>query len=48
MIFSFHVLQVLIQLEQEQLITVDARRHAEQDAAEERNSVIVLQVLICS
>ncbi|TYI33103.1 hypothetical protein ES332_A04G108900v1 [Gossypium tomentosum] len=35
--------KVLMQLEQEQLITEDARKHAEQDAAEERNAVIVLQ-----
>ncbi|KAK8303285.1 hypothetical protein V6Z12_D04G141000 [Gossypium hirsutum] len=35
--------KVLMQLEKEQLITEDARKHAEQDAAEERNAVIVLQ-----
>ncbi|MBA0838277.1 hypothetical protein Goarm_010349 [Gossypium armourianum] len=38
--------KVMMQLEQEQLITEDARKHAEQDAAKERNAVIVLQVLI--
>ncbi|MFQ6641713.1 hypothetical protein Gotur_015397 [Gossypium turneri] len=37
--------KVLMQLEQEQLITEDARKHAEQDAAEERNAVIVLQFM---
>ncbi|TYH77313.1 hypothetical protein ES332_D04G145500v1 [Gossypium tomentosum] len=35
--------KVLMQLEKEQLITEDARKHTEQDAAEERNAVIVLQ-----